>query len=408
MPERLQAFRFELRPDGAQRCVMERTAGCARFVFNRALALQQRRRADGEKKLGYAALCRELTLWRHDSETDWLAEAPVHPLQQSLRDLERAYTNFFDQRAAFPRFKKKGRSAASFRYPDPTQIALDRENGRIRLPKLGWLRYRASREVEGEVRNVTVSERGGRWFVSILTRREVEMPSPSGTAVGLDLGVKRFLTRSDGTWEAPCPGLDVLQEKLAKAQRRLSRMERFGRNWHKQRKKINRLHRRIIDTRNDYLHKLSHAISQTHAIVFVEDLQVKNMTASAKGTVEAPGRNVRAKSGLNRAILRQGWGEFRRQLEYKLCWTGGELVAVNPRNTSRTCPTSGCGHVARENRPSQARFRCVACGYEGHADHVGAMDVERAGHARLACEVSGEVMPPAAGIRRGDRVGQAA
>ena len=408
MLKRLQAFRFELRPDGAQRVVMARAAGCARFVFNRALALQQRRRENGEKHLGYAALCRELTIWRHDPETEWLAEAPIHPLQQALRDLGQAYTNFFYQRAAFPRFKKKGRSAASFRYPDPTQIGLDRENGRIRLPKLGWLRYRVSRLVEGEVRQVTLSERGGRWFVSILTRREVEVPLPSGGTTGLDMGVRRFLTRSDGTWEEPCPGLDVLDRKLVKAQRRLARMERFGRNWQKQRRQINRLHRRIADTRNDFLHKLSHTISQTHAIVFVEDLKVRNMTASAKGTAASPGKNVRAKSRLNRAILRQGWGEFRRQLEYKLDWAGGELIAVSPRNTSRTCPASGCGHVAAENRPSQARFRCVACGYEGHADHVGALNVERAGHARLACEVSGEVMPPAAGTRRGDRLGQPA
>jgi putative transposase len=124
------------------------------------------------------------------------------------------------------------------------------------------------------------------------------------------------------------------------------------------------------------------------------------MSKSAAGSVEQPGSNVRAKSGLNKAILDQGWFEFRRQLDYKLAWNGGHLVAVSPRNTSRTCPC--CGHVSAENRQTQAKFACVECGYENNADRVGAINVLRAGHARLACEVSGAVMPPAAGTHRSD------
>src|SRR5690606_29268807 len=123
---------------------------------------------------GYAGLCKLLTEWRNNTDTAWLADAPVHPLQQTLKDLERAYANFFAKRADFPRFKKKGRSDR-FRYPDPKQIKLDQGNGRIFLPKLGWLRYRNSREAQGELRNVTVSLSGGKWFVSVQTRREVEI-----------------------------------------------------------------------------------------------------------------------------------------------------------------------------------------------------------------------------------------
>ena len=149
-----------------------------------------------------------------------------------------------------------------------------------------------------------------------------------------------------------------------------------------------------------YLHKTSTAISQNHAMVCIEDLQVRNMSKSAAGTADAPGKNVRAKSGLNRSILDQGWFEFRRQLEYKQLWQGGQVVAVNPRNTSRTCLC--CGHVSAENRRTQARFLCIACGFEENADLVGAINVLRAGHARFACEVSGAVMPPAAGTLRSD------
>ena len=133
---------------------MLRFAGSCRFVFNKALALQKERDEQGEKKLSYAGLCKLLTEWRNSVETAWLADAPVHPQQQTLKDLERAYSNFFAKRADFPRFKKKGRSE-SFRYPDPKQIKLDQANNRLFLPKLGWLRYRNSRDVRGEVKNAT-------------------------------------------------------------------------------------------------------------------------------------------------------------------------------------------------------------------------------------------------------------
>ena len=121
-------------------------------------------------------------------------------------------------------------------------------------------------------------------------------------------------------------------------------------------------------------------------MIFVEDLNIKAMTKSAAGTIEAPGKNVKAKSGLNRSILNQGWGEFLRQLDYKLLWNGGYLVKVNPAYTSQTCPR--CGYVSRNNRQTQSEFICVECGFAGNADIVGAMNVKRAGHARLACEVN--------------------
>ena len=158
--QRLQAFKYELIPDGQQARQMRRFAGSCRFVFNKALALQKTRYEQGEKKLGYAGLCKLLTEWRNSTETTWLAAAPVHPLQQALKDLERAYSNFFAKRTDFPRFKKKGQSD-SFRYPDPKQIKLDQTNSRIFLPKLGWLRYRNSREVLGAVKNITVSQSCG-------------------------------------------------------------------------------------------------------------------------------------------------------------------------------------------------------------------------------------------------------
>jgi len=385
--ERKQAFRFQLKPKGHQDRQMKRFAGACRYVFNRALALQKERYAQGEKKLGYGELCRLLTQWRHDPETAWLAEAPIHPLQQSLKNLDWAYQNFFAGRADSPRFKKKGKHD-SFRYPDPKQIKLDQANSRIFLPKLGWVRYRKSCEVLGEIRNVTISRSCDRWFLSIQTEREVETPAhPSTTSVGIDMGVVRFATLSDGTVIEPLNSFRKHEKALRKAQQSLSRKKKFSNNWKKAKTRVQRIHRRIANARRDFLHKTSTTISKNHAIVCIEDLCVRNMSRSAAGTAERPGRNVRAKSGLNKAILDQGWFEFRRQLDYKLAWRGGRLVLVPPQNTSRTCPA--CGHVAKENRQTQAIFACVQCGFRENADVVAAINVLRAGHARMACGSNG-------------------
>ena len=384
--ERLQAFKYELMPNGEQQRQMRRFAGSCRFVFNKALALQKERYEQGEKKLSYAGLCKALTEWKTQAETLWLKETHSQPLQQTLKDLERAYANFFEKRADFPRFKKKG-TGDSFRYPQGCK--LDQGNGRIFLPKLGWLRYRNSRQVLGEVCNVTISQSGGKWFASIQTRREVPAEQPTGGIVGLDMGIARFVTLSDGSHLDPLNSFKKHQQRLKRYQRRMARKVKFSQNWKKAKAKVTQIHIDIANARKDYLHKASHAISQNHAIVCIEDLQVRNMSKSSKGNAETHGKQVRQKSGLNRAILDQGWGEFRRQLDYKLAWRGGHLIAVPPHNTSRTCPA--CGHVSADNRRSQAKFACVACGYENHADVVGAINVLERGHRLLACGESAQL-----------------
>jgi putative transposase len=246
-----------------------------------------------------------------------------------------------------------------------------------------------------------VSQSCGKWFVSIQTEREVEKPMPkSSSVIGIDMGVIRFATLSDGSHLAPLNSFRRHEDRLRKAQQAMSRKTRFSSNWRWAKARIQRIHARIGNTRRDYLHKTTTAISQNHAIVCIEDLQVRNMSKSAKGNIKNPGRNVRAKSGLNKSILDQGWFEFRRQLDYKLAWNGGYLIAVPPQNTSRTCPC--CGHVSADNRQTQARFACVECGLTENADVVGAINILRAGHARFACEVSDATRSPAAGTHLSD------
>ena len=382
--QRLQAFKYELIPTGEQLRNMRRFAGSCRFVFNKALALQTANYEAGNKFIRYVGMANLLPAWK--SEFPWLKESPSQALQHSLKNLDRALTNFFEKRTYYPHFKKRG-YGDSVRFPQG--FKLDQTNDRVFLPKLGWVRYRNSREVLGVVKNFTVSNRSGKWFVSIQTERKVEQPVAHGDAVGIDMGVVRFATLSDGT---VYPSINIFKRyaaDLRKAQQAMSRKKKFSNNWKKARSRVQELHVRIANARRDYLHKTSTTISNNHAMVVVEDLQVSSMSRSAAGSVEQPGRNVRAKSGLNRSILDQGWAEFRRQLEYKMLWVGGLLLAVPPQNTSSTCPR--CGHVSKENRKSQAVFACVECGFNQNADLVGAINVLRAGHARLACEVNGNV-----------------
>ncbi|HEP0066169.1 TPA: transposase [Escherichia coli] len=379
--KRLQAFKFQLRPGGQQECEMRRFAGACRFVFNRALALQNENHEAGNKYIPYGKMASWLVEWKNATETQWLKDSPSHPLQQSLKDLERAYKNFFRKRAAFPRFKKRGQNDA-FRYPQG--VKLDQENSRIFLPKLGWMRYRNSRQVTGVVKNVTVSQSCGKWYISIQTESEVSTPDhPSASMVGLDAGVAKLATLSDGTVFEPVNSFQKNQKTLARLQRQLSRKVKFSNNWQKQKRKIQRLHSCIANIRRDYLHKVTTTVSKNHAMIVIEDLKVSNMSKSAAGTVSQPGRNVRAKSGLNRSILDQGWYEMRRQLEYKQLWRGGQVLAVPPAYTSQRCAC--CGHTAKENRLSQSKFRCQACGYTANADVNGARNILAAGHAVLAC-----------------------
>ena len=239
--------------------------------------------------------------------------------------------------------------------------------------------------------------------MSIQTGREAEQPISKGSAVGIDMGIARFATLWDGRFYAPLNSFKRHQDRLRKAQQSMSRKLKFSSNWKKEKSRIQKIHSRIGNARRDFLHKTTTTISQNHAMVCIEDLQVRNMSRSAAGTTEQAGRKVRARSGLNKSILDQGWFEFHRQLDYKLAWNGGWLVGVPPQYTSRTCPC--CVQVSADNRQRQAQLLCVECGFEENADLVGAINVLRAGHSRFACDVSGAVMPPAAGTHRSDSGG---
>ena len=341
-----------------------------------------------------------LTFWKLSEEYSFLAECPSQVLQQKLRDQERAFKDCFDKSQPLKRlpvFKKKGRGE-NIRFPQGVKIV----NRRIFLPKIGWLGFYKSRNIPGRVKNITVSKKGDRWYASIQVEQMIEIGKhPSDSEIGIDAGIDCFAAFSDGTMVKGVHSFRRHEDRLVREQRKLSRKTKGSGNWKKQRKKISRLHHTIRNVRKDFLHKLSTEVSENQARVYVEELQIRNMSASARGTIEDPGRNIRAKAGLNKSILDQGWFEFRNQLRYKLCWKGGKLVEVDSRYTSQRC--SSCGHTEKENRRSQAVFKCQACGHEENADVNAAKNILTVGWTGLACSAnrtSGRQQEPA-GTREG-------
>lgn len=285
-----KAFKFELIPNGEQIRKMKQFCGCSRFVFNRALAWQNEQyEADKSIKFSYNKLANFLPKWKR--ELPWLKCCNAQVLQQSLKDLESAFKNFFANRTNFPKFKRKGDNDG-FRFPRGCK--LEQRNSRIYLPKIGWVRYRNSRDVSGILKNVTIRQKCGKWYISIQTEIEMEIPIPKGGEIGIDMGIVRFATLSNGEYFEPINAFKTYKGKLEKLQKRLKNKTKGSNNWLKLKAKIAKLHHKISNTRKDYLHKISNKISKNHAIVYVEDLQVANMSKSAKGNLEQPGKKREA------------------------------------------------------------------------------------------------------------------
>lgn len=383
----LSAYKFQLRCKPVQEQQLRRISGGLRWVWNAALARQKERHAAGEKYAGYAQMCKWLTEWRNAPETPWLADGPIHPQQQVLRRLDASYKRVLEKQAGFPKFCRRGEELG-IRYPDPKQFALDQTNGRVKLPKLGWMRLRQSQEIEGQLRNISLRREGASWFCAIQVEKcDVAPAQDLVPTLGIDVGLVLFAATSAGQTIVPLKALARKQRHLKRYQRAVSRKVRGSANRRKAISRLGCLHRKIARQRSDWLHKLTTDLADRHPVIAIEDLKIKNMSASAAGTIEKPGKNVKAKSGLNRSILDAAWGEFGRQLEYKLAWRGGQLLRVNPAHTSQRC--SCCGHVAAENRRSQANFHCVTCGYAENADVNAAKNILAAGLAAWAqCEAA--------------------
>jgi len=387
MSSAFTGYRYRLEPTATQQRLLSRSAGACRWLWNWALGQRKAvyEASEGRVKVDYVDQANQLPPLK--GFYPFLVEAPSHALQQTLRDLDRAYVDFFEGRAAFPRFRARG-TDDSFRFPDPKQFQL--EGDWLRLPKLGWVRLRLSRKVCGRIRNVTVCREGRHWFAALCCEGDYRTTNAGGAALGLDAGVAQDLT--DSTGQVLDLGAPTRREWrfLARLQRRVSRRVLGSRRWRRAQERAARLRRHLAGRRRDRAHKESTRLAKAHALVVIEDLALKPMTASAKGTAENPGRNVQAKAGFNREMLSRGHADFRRMLAYKCERSGARLLAVPAAHTSQTC--SQCGHCAPENRKSQAVFRCLACGHTLNADHNAALNILAAG---LAATARGERHDPA-------------
>jgi putative transposase len=372
-----RAYRYRFYPTQEQAELLNRTFGCVRWVWNKALAERSRAWTQEQRRVTFADTCRMLTAWKQDPETAWLYEVSNVALQQGLQHLQNAYVNFWGKRAKYPHFKSrhKSRSSATF-----TTSGFRWRAGQIWLAKMGApLDIRWSRPLpEGaEPSTVTVSrDAAGRWHISILVECPVETLPPATTAVGIDAGITSLVTLSTGEKIANPKHEKRDRVRLAKAQRRLAKKQKGSANRAKAKVKTARVYARITDRRTDFLHKLSTRITRENQTVIIEDLSVRNMV-----------RN----HSLARAISDASWSELRRHLEYKADWYGRTVIAVDRwYPSSKTC--SACGHLAASMPLNVREWACASCGTV-HDRDVNAAKVIRA--EGLSVQACGDGVRPA-------------
>jgi putative transposase len=363
----------------------------SRFVWNLAVEQHQQWHRGRKSAPGYLEQCRQLTAAR--AENDWLRAGSQMVQQQALRDFTQAMKAFFDSAnpARRPSWRKAGRNEG-FRIVAVTsrQVRrLSRNTGEFWVPKVGWVRFRWSRAVPEGVKSYRVTrDRAGRWHVAFAAI-PVPVPAPgNGQVAGIDRGVIVAAALSTGEL-LHAPDLTARERiRLRRLQHKLARARRGSKRRGRVRLAIARLRARETDRRKDWAEKASTGIARRFDLIRVEDLKITNMSRSATGTLENPGRNVRAKAGLNRGILRSGWGLLVRRLEEK---APGRVEKINPAFTSQRC--SACGQVDARSRESQARFVCTACGLAGNADVNAARNIAAglAVTARGGCRDTGPV-----------------
>jgi transposase len=380
--------RYRLVPSPAQEAVLREHCGHARYVWNLAVEQHRHWRPGRKSAPRYLEQCRQLTAAR--AEHPWLAAGSQVVQQQALRDFAQAMANYLGGTHDRPSWRKVGRDEG-FRIVAvrPGHVRrLSRRVGEVRVPKAGWVRFRWSRPVPPEVKSYRVTlDRAGRWHIAFAVIPEPIAGSGNGQTVGIDRGVAVSAALSTGEL-LTAPRLSARRNKrLRRLQRRLARAKRGSNRRAGVKLTVARLRAREADARKDWAEKASTDIARRFDMIRVEDLRIRSMTLSAKGTAGAPGQNVRQKAGLNREILRSGWGLLARRLEDK---APGRVEKIRPAFTSQRC--SACGHVDAESRENQARFVCTACGFADHADVNAARNIA-AGHAVTARGGDGVARP---------------
>ena len=382
-----RAFKFRFYPTPDQEHILLRTWGAVRLVYNKALEERHRAWYERQENVSYADTSAMLSKWRNSEELGFLSETSSVPQQQSLRHLQKAYSNFWAKRAGYPKFKSRRKSNLSLEY---SKSGFRFKDGQLFLAKMSEpLDMVVSRPFpEDTASTVTISQnKAGQWFVSILCEDTVTELPKTGESVGVDLGVKDAVVLSTGEKiNPPKRSVERAERKILRDQKRLSKKVRGSKNWEKARLKLARSHQELSDIKELWLHETTTDLVRRFDMIALEDLNVRGMTASAKGTKEKPGKNVRQKAGLNRGILSNNLGEFRRMVEYKSDWYGKDAVVIDRFYPStKTC--SVCSTINTRLTLRDRVWVCEQCGSEHDRDINAAKNIEAAGRAVLVCGV---------------------
>ncbi len=371
-----KAYKFRFYPTPEQENLLRRTLGCVRLIYNKALAARTQAWYEKHERVGYSQTSAMLTNWKKQEDLKFLTEVSCVPLQQGLRHLQTAFTNFFSNRARYPNFKKK-RNGGSAEF---TKSAFKWKDGQVYLAKcVDPLAIRWSRQLPPDCVPSTITVKldpMGRWSVSLRVKdtRDLKL-KPTKKQVGIDLGISSLLTTSDGEKLANPKNINKLHKKLRSAQKSLCRKTKGSNNYQKARLKVARIHAKIKDSRLDYTHKLTTQLIRENQTIVVEDLAVKNMVKNHK---------------LARAISDANWGEIVRQLDYKAGWYGRELIKIDRYfPSSKRC--SSCGHVVEKLPLNIREWDCPECGTHHDRDINASINILAAG---LAVSVCGATLRP--------------
>lgn len=343
-----KGIKFRLYPTKVQIDVINKHFNACRFVYNHFLDVRQKAYNENKETLNYYACCKLLTALKQDGEHLWLYEVSNAALQNSLRDLDRAYQNFFAHRGRYPKFKSRYNNVQSFRLQNGNKEIRVEDGGRVRLPKIGTVRVRPVPEFAGRILNATVSRTAtGKYFISLCVKQDIELGLNDGGTIGLHFGLRDFYTDDKGNKIDNPKVLARYEKKLARAQRKLSRRKKGSSNRNKQRLVVARIHERIANIRKDFLHKLSLQVVEENSLIAVRDLETKRMLKDpifAKGIGDA------------------SWSEFVRQLQYKSFLHGGTVVKIPTEHPSvQLC--SVCGYQNEAMKDLRIReWVCPQCG----------------------------------------------